>query len=140
MNYLLDTNIISELIAKRPSQRVIDWVDARDPDSIYLSVITIGEIQKGIAKLPTSDRRDALQAWLEGDLLARFYGRILPLTTEVLLRWGKLVGELERVGRPLPAIDSLLAALALQHGHALVTRNAGDFADAGVVMINPWGE
>jgi toxin FitB len=138
MKYLLDTNIISELIARQPDERVVAWVDVQDPASIYLSVITIGEIQKGIVKLPASKRKETLAAWLRDDLLARFSGRILSITSEVMLRWGELTGRLEQAGKPLPAIDSLIAAIALQGGYALITRNEDDFKDTGVMLINPW--
>lgn len=138
MNYLLDTNVISELIAKKPHQLVLDWLDAQDPNSIYLSVITIGELQKGIAKLSASARKDALQIWLTDDLLSRFQGRILLLDVEVSLAWGELVGRLAQVGRPLAALDSLIAALTLHHRCILVTRNEDDFNGTGVPVINPW--
>jgi toxin FitB len=138
MKYLLDTNIISELIARQPDERVVAWVDAQDPASIYLSVITIGEIQKGIVKLPASKRKETLAAWLRDDLLARFSGRILTITSDVMLRWGELTGMLEQAGKPLPAIVSLIAAITLQGGYALVTRNEDDFKDTGVILINPW--
>ncbi len=138
MNYLLDTNVISELIAKKPHQPVLDWLDAQDPSSIYLSVITVGELQKGIAKLPASTRKDVLQTWLSDDLLSRFQGHILPIDVAVSLVWGELVGQLAHVGRPLAALDSLIAAIALHHRCTLVTRNEHDFIDTGVPVINPW--
>lgn len=138
MKYLLDTNVISELIARQPHQQVVHWIDEQDPNSIYLSVITLGELYKGIEKLPESQRKRALRTWLTDDLLIRFNGRILTLDVAVLLTWGELTGRLERVGRPLPAIDSLVAALALHHTCSLVTRNEGDFADTGVMIVNPW--
>jgi predicted nucleic acid-binding protein len=140
MNYLLDTNVISELISKQPDKRVVDWLDRLDPNSVYLSVITIGEIQRGIEKLPPSLRRDSVKEWLEGDLLLRFEGRILPVTTEVMLVWGKLTGRLEREGRPVTAMDSLIAAIALQGTYHLVTRNEPDFQHTGVTTTNPWKE
>ena len=127
MNYLLDTNVISELISKRPDKKVVEWLDRLDPNTIYLSVITIGEIRKGIEKLPPSKRRDRVKEWLEGDLLLRFQGRILEITTEVMLIWGELTGRLEKEGRPITAIDSLIAAIALQGNYRLVTRNEHDF-------------
>lgn len=138
MRCILDTNVISELIAREPDPRVVQWVDEQDPSQVYLSVITIGELQKGIAKLPESKRKDTLSAWLRDDLLTRFDGRMLAITTEVMLRWGDLVARLEQQGRPLPAIDSLLAALALEGDFALATRNEEDFTDTGVTVINPW--
>jgi len=138
MRYLLDTNVISELIAKHPNERVIRWLDQLDPASIYLSVITIGELRKGIEKLSDSSRKDELQNWLTDELLIRFQDRILVLDLDVMLVWGELVGRLERIGRPLGAIDSLIAAIALAHSCFLVTRNEADFKDTGLNITNPW--
>lgn len=140
MKYLLDTNVISELISRRPDPKVISWIDGLDPDTVYLSVITIGEIQKGVEKLPDTERKQTIQAWLHNDLLLRFQGRIVPITTGVALAWGTLTAALERNGRLLPAIDSLVAAIARDGGYVLVTRNARDFAGAGIPVINPWDE
>jgi len=140
MNYVLDTNVISELISKQPNKKVVEWLDRLDPNTIYLSVITIGEIRKGIEKLPPSKRRETVREWLEADLLLRFQGRILEITTEVMLVWGELAGRLENEGRPITAIDSLIAAIALQGNYCLVTRNEHDFQHTGVTIINPWKE
>jgi predicted nucleic acid-binding protein len=140
MNYVLDTNVISELISKQPSKKVVEWLDRLDPNAIYLSVITIGEIRRGIEKLPPSKRRDTVREWLEADLLIRFQERILEITTEVMLVWGELTGRLEKEGRPIKAIDSLIAAIALQGNYCLVTRNEHDFQHTGVTIINPWKE
>lgn len=138
MKYLLDTNVISELIAKQPNQQVVRWIDALDTNSVYLSVITIGELRKGIEKLADLPRKDILSAWLIDDLLVRFEGRVLPVDIDVMLIWGELTGRLEHVGRPLPAIDLLIAALAIHHTCSLVTRNEDDFKDTGVTILNPW--
>lgn len=140
MNYLLDTDVISELVSRRPDRKIVEWLDRLDPNTIYLSVITIGEIRKGIEKLPPSKRRDRVKEWLEGDLLIRFQERILEITTEVMLIWGELTGRLEKEGRPITAIDSLVAAIALQGNYRLVTRNEHDFQDTGVAIFNPWKE
>jgi len=140
MNYVLDTNVISELIAKHPDPKVIAWLDSLDPATLYLTVITIGEIRKGIEKLPPSKRRDSIKDWLETDLLLRFQGRVLDITTEVMLIWGELTGRLENEGKPLAAIDSLIAAIVLQQNYSLVTRNDGDFQYTGLKVINPWKE
>ncbi len=140
MNYLLDANVISELISKQPNKRVVEWLDRLDPNTIYLSVITIGEIRKGIEKLPPSKRRDKVKEWLEEDLLLRFQGRILNITTEVMLIWGELTGRLENEGRRIIALDSLIAAIALHGSYHLVTRNERDFQHTGVKIINPWNE
>lgn len=138
MKYLLDTNVISELIAKQPKQQVIDWIDDRDSGAVYLSVITIGEIQKGVAKLPASPRKEAIHNWLINDLLIRFDGRIASISIAVMLTWGRLTAHIEQRGNPLPAIDSLIAAIALEGNYTLVTRNEADFVHTGVDIVNPW--
>jgi len=138
MKYLLDTCVISELVAKHPNPQVVDFVDALDSDGVYLSVITIGEIAKGVEKLPKSKRKQDLHSWLKEDLLVRFRGRIIPLDTEVFMQWGVLIARLESTGITLPAIDSLIAATTLTHTLTLVTRNVDDFSSTGIEIINPW--
>jgi tRNA(fMet)-specific endonuclease VapC len=138
MTFLLDTCVISDLVARRPDPGVVQWVDSTDEGKLFLSVITIGEIKKGIEKLIAPDRRKVLSEWLVDELLVRFRDRILPINTSVMLVWGKLVADLETRGRPMPAVDSLLAATALQGGLALVTRNEDDFAHCGIAVVNPW--
>jgi tRNA(fMet)-specific endonuclease VapC len=138
MTFLLDTCVISELVAKQPNLQVVQWVDSIDEDQLFLSAITIGEIKRGIEKLADSSRKSALVEWLEGDLLIRFTDRILPIDTPVVLVWGQLTAGLEKRGRRMPAIDSLIAATCLQGRLALVTRNESDFAHSGVAVLNPW--
>lgn len=138
MTYLLDTCLISELVAKQPNQKVLDWVDAQIPETLYLSVITIGEIARGICKLTPSKRKESLTTWLNETLPNRFENRILTIDVSTMVLWGNLICQLEQNGRPLPAMDSLIAAIALQHSLSLVTRNEKDFAGTGVVIINPW--
>jgi predicted nucleic acid-binding protein len=137
--FLLDTNVISELIKARPAPKVVGWVDSVDESLLFLSVLTMGEIEKGIAALPQTSRRRSLQAWLEAELRPRFADQILPVDEGVARRWGRLAGEVEaRVGSALPVIDGLLAATALVHELVLVTRNSRDFASTGVQVLNPW--
>jgi tRNA(fMet)-specific endonuclease VapC len=138
MNFILDTNVISELISRHPNEQVLTWVRNVDENRMYLSVITLGEIKKGIEKLPNSERRAELEAWIENDLLARFEGRIIALDTQIMLMWGGLSSRLELAGRKLPAIDGLLAATALAGSYILVTRNTSDFTGTGVQTYNPW--
>ena len=138
MKYLLDTCVISELVSKRPNKTVIDWIDSIDDEHIYLSVITIGEIKKGIEKLPDSARKEQLAEWLEENLLSRFQGRIVGVETSVMLNWGTLTAKLEQQGTPMPAIDSLIAAIALHGNLTLVTRNIQDFQESNVTFFNPW--
>jgi predicted nucleic acid-binding protein len=138
MKYLLDTCVISELVSKRPNSNVVEFVDSLDDDEIYLSVITIGEIIKGIEKLPKSKRKQELHTWLKEDLFARFSGKIIPIDNDVITTWGLLTARLELAGTPMPAIDSLIAATALTHAFALMTRNVNDFEGASVEIVNPW--
>jgi toxin FitB len=138
MNYLLDTCIISELVSKCPEPRVIKWIDNILDTRLYLSVITIGEIRKGIEKLPDSKRKTLIRSWLEDQLLIRFDSRIIPIDTDLILTWGQLVGMLEATGKQMAAIDSLIAATAIHGRFTLVTRNVEDFKNAGVLILNPW--
>jgi predicted nucleic acid-binding protein len=135
VSYLIDTNIISELRRKDANPGVISWFAARPATTLYVSVLTLGEIRKGIEALPNSKRRLVLRDWLEVDLPAFFTGRILLVDEAVVDRWGRL---LARIKRTAPAIDSLIAATALQHGLTLVTRNETDFKFPELDVINPW--
>ena len=138
MSYLLDTCVISELVAKQPNPKVVAWIDSVDYVRLYLSVITLGEIERGIEKLAASQRKQTLRIWLETELSARFAGRILTIDEDIMRVWGRLTAQLERQGRPLPVIDSLIAASALHANLQLVTRNESDFIDTGVQIVNPW--
>ena len=140
MTFLLDTCVVSELVARQPDRNVVQWVDGVDEDKLFLSAITVGEIKRGIERLADSARKRALSEWLEEDLLLRFRDRILPVDTAVMLSWGELMADLEKRGRRMPAIDSLIAATCLQGGLDLVTRNDRDFAHSGVTVVNPWRE
>lgn len=138
MNYILDTNVIFELVTIQPDPRVMRWIENVDADAAYLSVITIGEIKKGIAKMPDPQRKTALEDWLKDDLLVRFQDHLLPIDTAVMLIWGSLIARLETIGKPMPAIDSLLAATAAQGEYTLVTRNVRDFEHTGILLLDPW--
>ena len=135
MNYLLDTNIISSLVSKKPNANVIQWLNQIPAQAIFLSVLTLGEIRKGIETIGNTSRKQQLLIWLENELPAMFHQRILPITSEISERWGRLQAETKRT---MPAIDSLLAATALHHDMALVTINVKDFRDfQGLQIINP---
>jgi predicted nucleic acid-binding protein len=137
MSYLLDTNVLSELRRKQADAGVSDWIAQRPASTLYLSVLTLGELRKGIEGMSDPDRRLALSDWMQTELAAFFLGRILSVDASVADRWGQLVAI---AGRPLPAIDSLLAATALVHGVTMVTRNTKDFEGLGVEVVNPWRE
>lgn len=135
--FLIDTNVISELIKPKPSPKVVGWIDANDEQLFHLSVLTLGEIRRGIVQLPHSRRRTDLAAWLNGDLLTRFAGRILHINEEIADRWSHIAGT---KGATIPVIDGLLAATAIHHNLTLVTRNIRDMAQTGVVLFNPWSD
>lgn len=138
MNYLLDTCVISELIKTTPEPKVVEWIDSVDEDKLFLSVITIGELKKGIIKLPSSKKKIRIQEWLQEDLLIRFNKRILILDIDIFLQWGILIANLEKRGTKMPTIDSLIAATALHHNLCLVTRNEPDFQNCDINILNPW--
>jgi predicted nucleic acid-binding protein len=138
VSYLLDTCVLSELRKPTPDPNVTAWIQQVDESHLYLSVIVLGEIQKGIAKLDDSKKKQALQLWLEQNLQARFAGRILPIDSSVALEWGLLQGLAARSGNPMPVIDSLIGATAICHNLTLVTRNTADFERLPVKLVNPW--
>lgn len=135
MSYLIDTNVLSELRRREPDARVVQWFSERPASTLYLSVLTLGELRKGIDTLPETPRKLALLDWLEAELPIFFTGRILAVDARVADRWGRLVAQ---AGRPLPAIDSLLAATALAHGLTLITRNLKDFQHPDLAVVDPW--
>ena len=136
MNYLIDTCALSELVKPKPSPRVSAWFDAAAPDALFISALTVGEVRKGVQKLGIGRRRARIAAWLEMELPAWFEDRILPVDQGVADEWGRLMA---RHGN-LPVIDGLIAATALRHRLALVTRNEADFNATGVELLNPWKE
>ena len=135
MSYLLDTNVISETVRSQPDERVLEWLDKTPDDALHVSVLTLGEIRKGIEKMARSERRERLRVWLEHELPEWFEDRVLAVDIAVAERWGVLCAQ---AGQTPPAIDALLAATALQHGLRLVTRNEQDFTFPGLEVINPW--
>ena len=138
MKYLLDTCVISELVKKEPHPAVIRWMDACDESRMYLSVLTIVELIKGITKLPEGDRREKLQFWASNDLALRFGQRLVEIDAEIAWAWGTLLGEAEKQGEKLPVVDSLIAVSANVHGLTVVTRNVQDIARCQAKVFNPW--
>lgn len=135
MNYLIDTNVISEIVRPKADSRVLKWFDRVPNESLFLSVLTMGEIRKGVEKISQTSRKQKLLLWLEHDLPGWFCDRILPISFEVADKWGVLQAEAKQ---PLSAIDSLLAATALHHDLTMVTRNVDDFKYPLLRVINPW--
>ena len=136
--FLLDTNLVSELIRVKPARRVLEWIEAADEGLLYLSVLTLGEIRKGVAGLAQGKRRTRLETWLEVDLQTRFSGRVLPIDVAVANRWGLLAAQAKTKGVSLPVIDGLLAATAIHYDLTVVSRNSSDFASVQVPVVNPW--
>lgn len=138
MKYLLDTNAISEVMKPQPDSGFERWMDQTDEESLYLSVLTIGELRRGIDRLPAGSRRRNLEVWLVADLLPRFEARILVVSQETADLWGRLLAQTESRGRRMGLIDAMLAATAILNGMTLVSRNSKDFSDAGVAVLSPW--
>jgi predicted nucleic acid-binding protein len=136
--FLLDTNIPSELMRQRPEPRVTGWVAAQDISVLFLSVVSIGELETGFTTMQDAARRTRLELALQRHLAILFPGRVLPITQPISARWGRLDGMRQLSGRPLSAPDGMIAATALEHGLTVVTRNVKDFAGLGVAMLNPW--
>jgi toxin FitB len=136
--FLLDTNVPSELTRPQSDPQVEKWLNDADDQQLYLSVVSLGEIFKGLTILPESKRRKQLQQWIDHTLRPWFNGRILPVTERIAERWGILAGERQLKGRGLTMADGLIAATALEHGLSVVTRNVRDFDDLGVGVFNPW--
>jgi predicted nucleic acid-binding protein len=136
--FLLDTNVPSELTRERPAPPVVRWLhDANDQD-LFFSVISLGEILRGISVLPASKRRGGLQGWLDETLRPWFEGRLLPVTAQIAERWGVVSGEQRLQGKQVKVADGLIAATALHHNLTIVTRNVRDFEGLGVSVLNPW--
>lgn len=138
MNFLLDTCVLTELRRATANPGVVSWLTQVAESRLFLSVITLGEIQKGIAKLDESPQKNHLQTWLDEDMEQRFSGRILPIDAEVSKRWGVLQGEAQRAGRPVPVVDSQLAATAIVNDLRMVTRNTRGFESFPLQLLNPW--
>ena len=138
MRYLLDTCVISELIKPGENNKIVEWIQSKDEDSLFISVLTIGEIQKGISKLPDSRRKESLRTWVDNDLKKRFSGRILEISEKIATTWGEIQANSEKDGKKMPVIDSLIAATAIKNNLTVVTRNVKDIENSGCISINPW--
>jgi toxin FitB len=140
LKYLLDTCVISEIIKPQPDENILSWVQEKNEDSLYLSVLTFGEIEKGIEKALDSARKRKLQLWVEQDLKQRFENRIIPIDLEISARWGVIQGQAELVGKSMPVIDGLIAVSGLVHNCIVVTRNIADMEQSAVELLNPWSK
>jgi predicted nucleic acid-binding protein len=136
--FLLDTNVISELVKPKPDDRVRRWIEETDESILFLTVLTLGEIRKGVERLRSGRRRGRLESWLQVDLPSRFQDRILPIDSAIADRWGRVSAIAAAKGKPVPVIDGLLAATAIHHNLTLVTRNSSDVSGTGVPTLNPW--
>ena len=137
MTYLLDTNVISELIKPNPDKNVLQWFENCPEESMCISVLTIGEIESGIALLDDGKKKNEIITWFE-ELREAYSDKILPITNEIATLWGRMQGSLRREGVTIPVIDSFIGATALIHNRILVTRNKQDFRLPGIEIMNPW--
>jgi predicted nucleic acid-binding protein len=140
MSFLLDTNIVSEWVRPRPATGVISWLAEVDEDQAFLSVVTLAELRRGIARMARGRRRLQLDEWLRHELPVRFEERILPIDDRVAVIWGDVVSERETEGRPISVMDAFIAATARMYDLTLVTRNTSDFAGSVAAITNPWVE
>lgn len=139
--WLLDTNVIAEVSGAKPDRRVSKWIESRPEHTLFLSILTIAEYQKGIHNLPVGDRRRPRLQHSVVELEARFSGRVLPVSDQIAIRWGAISGEVKRLTGQFPSvIDTLLAATAIEHGLYFATRNTAHVAHSGALVFNPWSD
>ena len=138
MKFLLDTCVISELIKPKPDKNVAAWIQSQNEHSLYLSVLTFGEIQKGIEKTTDTIRIQRLKSWVDEDLYIRFKSRIIPIDLTVANKWGEIQAQTEKKGTPMPAIDGLIAVSGLVYNCTVVTRNISDMKNSTALLLNPW--
>lgn len=138
MSFLLDTNVVAEWVKPRPEPRVVSWLADIDEDRVFLSVVSLAEIRRGVEAMPAGRRRERLATWLSDELPARFEGRVLDIDQRVALTWGVVTVRSQRAGIAIGAMDAFFAATAQAHGLTLVTRDVGDFKAAGIELYDPW--
>ena len=138
VSFLVDTNVVSEAVKPRANQNVVAWLTNTDEDRVFLSVITLAEVGRGVALMPEGPRRDRLKAWLNTDLPSRFENRILDVDRRVAAAWATLMARGQQHSTPLGTMDAFLAATAATHELTLVTRNVHHFANAGIPLLDPW--
>lgn len=139
MSLLIDTCAVSEFASASPNPKILRWFEAQAPGSLFLSVLTLGEIEKGLVLLEAGRKQRELAAWL-GELRTIYRDRILPIDEAVAAVWGRLTAEARKRGRVLKTVDGLIAATAHTRGFAVVTRNVADFERVGITLINPWAD
>ena len=140
MRFLVDTSVVSEVLRSLPDPKVLGWLGALQSLDVAISVLTLGEIERAVTRLPSGRRRTALERWVSRDLPKQFQGRILAVDEKVVREWGRLSARAAVSGRPLPITDGLLLATAGVHDLTLATRNESDCAARGVPVFNPWRE
>jgi toxin FitB len=140
VNFLLDTNVVSEWTRPRPDSGVVAWLAEADEDRVFISVITLAELRYGIERMPAGARRSRLDAWVSEQLPARFEARVLSIDSETADTWGRVMARGKTAGRPVGTMDAFIAATAERHHLTLVTRNVADFKALGVGLINPWNK
>ncbi len=138
MNFLLDTNVVSEWVRPRPDAGLMSWLAATDEDRLFLSIVTLAELRRGIERMSDGLRRRRLDEWLRDELPLRFNSRLLPIDAAVADEWGKVVARGEASGRQIGAMDAFIASTATVHRLALVTRNVDDFRSSLDTIVNPW--
>jgi toxin FitB len=138
VSWLLDTNVVSEWVKPRPHQSVVEWVAGVEEGQVFLSVVTLAELRRGVELLDEGRRRRALEAWISDELTERFHGRVLPVGLAVAESWGRLCARATRSGRALGVMDAFFAATAQVHELTLATRNVRDFDGLDIELFNPW--
>jgi predicted nucleic acid-binding protein len=138
VNFLLDTNVVSEWVKPRPDKGVMSWLAEADEDRVFISVVTLAELRHGIERLSPGARRDRLDVWLTQQLPERFETRILSIDAVTANSWGRVMARGQAAGRPIGTMDAFIAATAERHDLTLITRNVSDFEALGTKIVNPW--